>query len=156
MASLNTKPGSSTAKQRTTLVIVGKRTGLELNEIRKAVGGSISKLSAAQASEWIKHYSGSDLANPPGKKPGTYKRRSKSSATRIISNDQVEQIDRLSIDYFSGNTEAAGQWLEKNFDVITARQLATAERGGQVIAVLKTMHARRDQQAKHQMEANEQ
>lgn len=75
----------------------------------------------------------------------------------IITQAQVEQIDRLLGEYF-GDGHKAYKWLvtffkpgeldcniigelDKNYDVI--RRLATAKRAGEVIRVLKQMHARR-------------
>ena len=60
----------------------------------------------------------------------------------MITNDQVEQIDRLGGEFFV-NSHVFVYWLTKNFKVDHVRQLATAERAGQVIRVLKEMLARR-------------
>ena len=143
---LSTKPGSSTAKQRSTLVVAGKRRGLSLAEIRKMVGGSIKQLSAAKASDWITHYTGRELPNPPGQKPSPYKGKPPARGTvRMIAPDHVEQIQRLGEEYFAPDVDGAGlvKWLRKNFKVDSVHELGTAERAGEVIAVLKQMLTRR-------------
>lgn len=145
MAELNTRPGSSTAKQHQTLVVAARRRGLELPEIRRTVGGSIRKLSSAEASDWIKRFSGSDLPNPPGRKPSAYAAKKTTGAVRMITVDQVDQIERLMLEYFDYDRPLTQAWLRKNFKVDTVRDLATAQRGGQVIVVLKKMHARREE-----------
>ena len=144
MTTLNSKPGSSTAKQRSTLVIAGRRRGLELAEIRRMVGGSISRLSRAQASEWIKTLSGRDLPNPPGQAPGGYggKRKDKGVA-RMRHPDVVEQIRRLMLWYFDGDEDHAADWLETNFGVRDPEDIDTADRAAKVSWVLKEMHERR-------------
>ena len=158
---LNTKPGSSTKHQRSTLVIEGKRHGFSLAEIRQMVGGSVSALSAAQCSEWIKCFSGRDLPNPPGKKPRPCDRKRESTgATRMITPDQVEQIGRLGSEYFYDNRPKFLAWLSKNFKVSLTdcvspddftdriRALATTKCACEVIVVLKRMLARRQQKVK--------
>ena len=155
MAQLNPKPGSSTKRQHQTLVIAGRRRGLELAETRKIVGGSITRLSAAEASEWIEHFTGHGLPNPPGQKPGPYKgKRPAPGTVRMITEDQADQIVRLGIAYF-GEAHLLIAWLVKNFkiDAVMARgqrghravvrQLGTAKRAGEVIRVLKEMVARK-------------
>ena len=158
MATLNPKPGSSSKKQHQVLVIAGRRQGLELPEIRKLVGGSITKLSAADCSKWIEHFSGKGLANPPGKAPGPYGKK-RSDAARMITDSHIRQIARLGMDYFQG-LPAFRAWLSKNFEVPNCRtpwapdlvdlirQLGTAERAGQVIRVLKEMIDRREAKQK--------
>lgn len=165
MAELSTKPGSSSKKAHTALVCAARARGFTVHDVRKVVGGSICKLSAAECSEWIKRYSGRDLPNPPGKKPGVYKGKKKTPGTvRMITDDQVEQIHRLGLEHFS---DACGYpyaqdfafWLARDFKLEIhwardkpteaelkdqIRRLATAKRGGQVIAVLKEMHNRRN------------
>lgn len=143
MPSLNTKPGSSSKRQHQVLVMAGRRQGFDLAEIRKTVGGSIRRLSAAECSTWIEHFSGNGLPNPPGQKPSPYKGKRRTDATRIITNDQVEQIDRLGREFFDEH-RAFCTWLAKDFKVDDVRQLATAWRAGQVIRVLKDMLARRE------------
>lgn len=153
MATLNTTPRSSSKKQHQKLVLAGLDRGFDLAAIRKAVGGSICKLSTAECSDWIKHYSGDDLPNPPGEKPSVYRRkRCSDGAVRMITDDLVEQIDRLGWAYFSdvGKFE---NWLTKNFAMPFAagpgrirviRSLGTAKRATEVIVVLKRMLARRE------------
>jgi len=155
MAELNTKPFSSSKRQHQTLVIAGRRQGLELSEIRKFVGGSLRRLPAKQCSDFIERFSGRGLANPPGQKPGPYAGKKRTpGATRMITADQVDQIERLSWGYFPDST-AFITWLAKTFKVphvqvtnldetrAAIRQLATSKRAGEVIRVLKTMIARR-------------
>jgi hypothetical protein len=156
MAELNSKPGSSTAKQHQALAIAGKGRGLSLAEIRKAVGGSLRKLSAAEASRWIEHFSGQGLPNPPGQKPSAYKgKRPAPGTVRMMTEDQIDQIMRLGVDYFA-EVHLLIAWLVKDFKVpdlaargarghrAIVRQLGTAKRAGQVIRVLKLMIARRN------------
>lgn len=156
-SSLSTTPGSSTKLQHQTLVMAGKDKGFELNAIRKMVGGSLRRLSAAKCSEWITHFSGKGLANPPGQKPGVYKGKRKPGTIRMITEDQVDQIERLGLEYFATASDFA-RWLARDFDCEIRwrmgepigteikeqiRRLATAERAGQVIRVLKIMQTRR-------------
>lgn len=142
MAALNTKPGSSTPRQRQTLVIAGKRLGFTLNEIRAKVGGSIKELSAADASRWIEEFSRRPLPNPPGKKPRPYGRR-RTAAARMITDDHCEQIDRLILAYFD-DMHAGYTWLCNNFKAAFPRELGTAERAGHVIHTLRTMIERKE------------
>lgn len=143
VAKLKTKPRSSTAKQRQRVVTSGLKRGFELSEIRKMVGGSISKLSSVEASDWIEKFSGEKLPNPPGEKPKPYKGKPNPGVTRMISTDQCEQIIRLLNDCFEGKSDAAYAWLKNNFKVDDPRELLTAMKGGQVIAVLKSMITRK-------------
>lgn len=159
-AKLNTKPGSSSKLARSRLVVEGKRCGYDLDEIRAMVGGSVKALSAAACSEQITKFSGRGLPNPPGQKPRPCDRKGKSSgATRMITADQVDQIRRLSSEYFDDESRLEiADWLSDNFKIPAhpnhrllcnsefgdhIRQLGTAKRGGEVIRVLKTMLARR-------------
>jgi len=143
MTTLRTTPGSSTPKQRQRLVILGRRKGLDLNEIRKTVGGSIKQLSAKGASEWIVRFGGGTLPNPPGKKPSVYKgKKPKPGVTRMITEDQIDQIKRLLFECFDGQSLRACEWLKKNFKVDLPVELATAKRAGEVIRVLKEMSSR--------------
>lgn len=143
MASLNRQPGSSTAAQRSRLVVCAKRKGIELNELRAMVGGSVSRLSALQASEWISKISGQGLPNPPGQAPRT-RWRTQEGVTRMITAEHIEQIDRLLSIVFDGSIEAGVAWLRKYFGVSDPRLLATAARAGEVIRVLKDMSVRKD------------
>lgn len=155
MAQLNTRPGSSSKKQHQVLVMAGRRQGFDLAEIRRMVGGSLRKLSAAEASEWITRFSGQELANPPGKKPRSYAGRKRSDAVRMITDDHIDQIARLGLDYF-GDPHALHAWLAKNFGIpfieprldqtlsdLIRTKLATARRAADVIHTLKTMLSRR-------------
>lgn len=142
---LNTKPGSSSKRQHQVLVIAGLRAGFDLvADIRSLVGGSIRKLSVAECSDWIKHFSGVDLANPPGQKPK--RKKGREGVTRMITPDQVQQIRRMSLAYFEGNKRRTSDWLIKNFQAERIEHLATAHRAGQVIMTLKTMAKRKESQ----------
>lgn len=140
MAQLNTTPRSSSKQQHQKLVIVGTNKGFELAEVRRMVGGSITALSALECSNWIKHFGGGDLANPPGQKPRPY-RRKRTDSVRVIHTDHVEQINRLGLEYFHDEGKFHN-WLEKNFKVRDPDALAIATRAGEVIRALKLMHRR--------------
>jgi len=148
MVQLRNYSGSSTKAQHTALVASAAKKGMSVDDVRTLVGGSIRKLSAKACSEWIQRISGDGLPNPPGSKPGAqrseYQGRAAPGVTRIISEAQCDQIMRLAVSYFEGSEEAATAWLKKNFDVSSPRELGTAQRGGEVIAVLKRMHVRRE------------
>ena len=143
MATLNPKPGSSSKAQHRTLILAARSQGIDTSELRSLVGGSIRKLSVATCSDWIKRFGGGDLANPPGQKPGPYTGKRSAGNVRMISADQIDQITRLAREYFDGQDPADSDWLLKNFKVADPRQLATAKRAGEVIAVLKGMHQRK-------------
>jgi hypothetical protein len=151
MTGLSTKPRSSTKKQHRTLVPTGRRCGLDLAEVRRLAGGSITELSAHQASVLISRLTGRDLPNPPGRKPKAYQGKPAPGATRMITADHVAQIKRLGWEYFKSYT-AFALWLERDFklkpysgDTIesTITQLATAQRAGEVIRTLKQMLERK-------------
>ncbi len=150
MTSLNAKPNSSTKRQHQVLVTAGRRKGFDLAEIRRMVGGSLCGLSAAEASKWIEQFTGRPLSNPPGCKPPPYKGKPTPGITRMISDDQCQQIVRLATCYFDGDEGAARAWLQKNFGGADPRKVqpaATAKRGGEIIAVLKGMIKRRRNRA---------
>jgi hypothetical protein len=155
MPQLRQQPGTSTPRQRSKLVVAAKRRGISLDELRAAVGGSVRALSSQQASDLIKQYTGRDLPNPPGQKPRPCDRKRRTTGTtRMIDNDQVDQIERLLGEYFP-DLDAGLLWLSGNFktpriaavdrdDVQYAiRRLATAKRAGEVIRALKLMLERR-------------
>lgn len=140
MASLKTAPGSSTTAQHKRLYIAARDRGLSRDQLKDMLGAeSLKELSAHSASEAITKLTGDELPNPPGEKPSTYPRCKTPGATRIISPDQVQQIHRLAMEYFNEQGEAAKAWLIKNFKVDDASKLATAQRAGEVIGVLKAM-----------------
>ena len=144
MAELRKQPGTSTPGQRQKLHMLKRRRKMSAEQFHDVLGvDSCTKLSSAEASDWIKRLGGGELANPPGKKPPAYKGKRGTGATRMISPEQIEQIDRLAMEYFDGDTVRARRWLKTNFKVDETRELATAKRGGEVIAVLKGMHNRR-------------
>jgi len=138
MAQLNVKPGSSSARQHQRLVMLGRDRGIDLAELRSMVGGSLRKLSAAEASDWITQLSGAGLPHPPGEKPVPPRRRKEAGVVRMITPDQVEQIGRLLNDCFP-TPRARMTWLHKNFKVQHVHLLGTAKRAGEVIRVLKLM-----------------
>lgn len=147
MATLRTDQGTCTAAQRKTLIIAAKARGHSVDALRDAAGvRRLHELSAAAASALIEKYSGRGLPNPPGRAPARGRRRSAGVVARLITSDLVEQIDRLLLEYF-GDPDRAAEWLRKMFKVKAAGELATAERAGQVIGVLKRMCERKDSAA---------
>ena len=143
MAELNTQPGSCTPRQRQRIVLAGKRRGMNVDEVRRLAGSKLHDLSSAQASALIKRLSGEDLPNRPGEKPRSYRGNPKAGTIRMITYDQCHHIDRLMMEYFARDSHRAAIWLQKNFKASETRLLATAKRGGEVIAVLKRMLARK-------------
>ncbi len=140
--SINDKPGSITRAQLQKLVLAGKDRGLvrgaDLSGLREACGVvSLKGLSRAAAHQCIKRISGEDLANEPGKAPRTRK-RSVPGILPMIDAALIQQIERLGVMHF-GDDDHFRSWLEKNFKVRDARQLASARRAGEVINVLKQM-----------------
>lgn len=175
---LDSTAGSISEPQRRRLFGLAQRKGWDIDALRTAVGGSISALSKREASELITRLGGRDLPHEPGHPPPSQRsRRSRrtaganrrtAGAVRMITPDQVEQIERLGLDYFDYNAIAFSGWLAKDFklgpqlvepargrgwkeataETLNAlqtqiRRLATAQRAGEVIHVLKTMTARR-------------
>ncbi|MCO6436514.1 MAG: hypothetical protein J5J06_05455 [Phycisphaerae bacterium] len=140
MTQLSTVPNSSSKLQHQKLVMEAANKGFALGELRKMVGGSLRRLSALECSEWIRHFGGGDLPNPPGKKPRPYGRK-RTASVRVITADHVEQITRLGLTHFH-SPERFENWLETNFKVRSPEQLLTAARAGEVIHVLFTMHQR--------------
>jgi hypothetical protein len=159
--SLRDTPRSSTKKQHQTLVLAALKHDIDIHELRRMVGGSLCALSAKDCSEWIKHFSGRDLPNPPGGKPWPYRRRrrghpfgaqgkperSEGSIPRVITASHEEQIGRLMLRYFEGNVAAASAWFLKNWKVKEPRDLLTTARAGKVIRALKDMLERRESPA---------
>lgn len=142
MASLNTQPGSSSKAQRSVLVIEAKRRGIDLDELRRMVGGSVSALSAAKASEWIRQISGRPLPNRPGQAPRTTA-RAREGIVRMVTPELVDQIERIGVSYFDGSEDAYRAWLRKYHGVDHPRMLATARKAAQIATALKQMHTRR-------------
>ena len=144
-AALSTKPGSSTKLQHQTLAIVARRAGLDIHEVRKMVGGSLRRLSVAKCSAWIERLGGGKLPNPPGRKPGAYAgKKREPGVIRIIHPEHIEEIRRLGLWIFAPSAARFYAWLYKNFKVNSIEDLATAERAGQVIRVLKGMLKRKE------------
>lgn len=144
-AGLSTKPGSSTTAQRGHLMRQASRGGYTLEQVRDLAGGKLHDLSAAEASRLIQRLGGSELPNPPGQKPSPYKdKRRQPGVIRMITSDHVDQIMRLGFDAFDLSTGRLLAWLRHDFNVDSIEGLATAERAGQVIRVLKQMLKRKD------------
>lgn len=141
MYALRDKPSTSTTKQHRKLICAARQVGINVDQLRQMVGGSLRNLSAKQASMLIQRFTGEALPNPPGEKPHSYARRPHDTI-RIIAADHIEQIDRLGALYFC-DADRYRQWLKKNFKVVYPDQLLTAERACEVIYVLKTMIERR-------------
>ena len=147
MASLNEQPGSSTSRQRCKLHSLKRRKRWTDDDLHVAIGAdSTTKLSAKQASDAIARLGGGDLPNPPGQAPRAYTTRATPGATRMITDAHVEQIHRLLNQRFPRSHGDKLHWLKRNFKVTCARDLATAQRAGEVIRVLKDMAARPKQQ----------
>lgn len=144
MATLNTKPGSSTPGQRVRLHQRKRPLGWTDDQLHDAIGaGSTTLLSSAQASTCIERLGGGEIPYPPGRKPapfaGTCKR---TDATRMIAPGHIERITRLLHVCF--DDAAAGlAWLVKDFEAKHPRDLLTAKRAGQVVRVLQRMIERR-------------
>jgi len=137
---LDTRRATITSGQQRRLFVIARDRGMDLDQLREAIGGSISRLSAAQASEHIERLSGEPLPNPPGQAPKR-KAAPAEGVTRMITPEHIEQIERLLKEAFA-NRDAGMAWLSKDFKVDQIRGLATAERAGQVIRVLKEITAR--------------
>lgn len=154
MATLNAAPRSSTATQRKVLVLVARKAGYGVDAVRELVGGRLHDLSARQASEWIRRFSGRDLPNPPGQAPRPYRRKAglspgrgetkRGGSVRMIAAEHVEQLERLGVQYFDGDAEKFHVWLRKYHKVNDAQELATAARATNVIRVLKDMLTRKE------------
>lgn len=158
---LTTDPGTVTPRQISALHRVAIRRGLDHEALREAAGvESLKHLSRAEASKLIRRLGGGDLPHAPGTKPApsrapTYRRnraRSASEGTRapirMITPDQEEQLYRLGVEFFCDSSVDFVNWLRKNFKVELPRELATAVRAGQVIAVLSRMIDRRNNRAR--------
>ena len=146
MARLRTTPGSSTKDQRCKLHQLKRRLRMTDEQLHDAIGAaSTTALSASAASECITRLGGGKLANKPGEKPSAYKGRAKPGVVRMISRDQAQHIERLTVEYFSNDRERAFAWFTRTFKVYTIRELGTAKRAAEVIATLKGMHTRRQQ-----------
>ena len=150
MAKLSADPCSITQRQIAAIWSTARRHGLSSEQVHEAAGGSLCTLSRAQASDLIDRLGGGGLPNPPGESPPPPKRFGKSGVTRMITPEQIEQIERLLIavfyDYRDDVIVAKSRgltWLKKDFKVSRVRDLATAKRAGEVIRVLKEMQARR-------------
>lgn len=168
MPSLNSQPGSITARQMQRLHGLARKRGMDHEALRVAIGcPSLSDLCAAEASVLITHLGGGDLPNPPGRKPRPprSRRRPGGNTVRMITQDQIEQIHRLGLAYFAlrkrdselssdrkeadscqSSASAFAAWLTKDFKLERRaslsdqiRGLGTAARAGEVIRVLKEM-----------------
>jgi hypothetical protein len=147
MPSLRTKPNTSTPSQWRAIHVLARDRGLSRDAVHDAAGvASLRELSSAQASQLIERLGGGELPNPPGRSPKPARRPPPArGVTRMISTDQAEQIERLGLLYFEPNDQALRAWLTKDFECPRGdpRELATAQRAGEVIAVLKQMLHRR-------------
>jgi hypothetical protein len=162
-AALSTQHGSVTSSQIKRLHQLAIPKGFTHEDLRAlAEVESLKDLSSAQASDLIRQLGGGELKHAPGQAPPPSRERGRSRGTiRLITEAQLEQIERLGAEYFSAgqnpprqvgghaqhsalSTQHFRDWLSRDFKVATIRDLATAERGGQVIAVLKGMLARRE------------
>lgn len=141
-ATIDTSPGSISAAQIQALLATGRKRGMTIDDVRAAVGGSLRKLSRAEASALIVRLGGGELPNPPGEPPRTKRRKAEPGVYRMITEQHCEQIARLLNQVFATPREAAA-WLQKNFKVLDLRQLRTAMRAGDVIYVLKEIIERR-------------
>jgi len=163
MTTLNSTPGSITTAQLKALHATARQRGLDHDALHDAAGvASLKTLSTADASELLLRLGGEVLPNPPGRKPPPSRSRRRSDTVRMITPDQIEQIGRLGREYFGAEGDQATRqqgtkaeqsepgtrnsepdafagWLKKTFKVSAVRDLATAEKAGQVIAVLKGM-----------------
>lgn len=144
MPTLNQKPGSITPPQIQKLILAGidrglvRNSGKDLSGLREACGvRSLRQLSAADASMHIRRIAREELPNEPGKAPRTRK-RSVPGILPMIDAALIQQIERLGVMHF-GDDDHFRSWLEKNFKVRDARQLASARRAGEVINALKQM-----------------
>ncbi len=147
--SLNDRPGSITRAQMQKLVLAGKDRGLvrgtDVSGLREACGViSLRALSRAAAHHCIKRISGHDLPNEPGKKASAYAGKRPTDATRMITDEHVEQITRLGLIYFDGDEGAFFNWFEKTWKCRDPWKIGTAEVAGQVIVVLKDMVNRKE------------
>ena len=141
MAQLNTAPGSITPAQKKAIVLHFVRLGKNVHAARAYCGvhERLGELSRADASHMITRLTGKGLPNPPGQKPK--RRKSQEGVTRMIAAEQIEQIDRLLNQCFP-ERGAGSLWLIRTFKVKRVQDLATAQRGGEVIRVLKMISKR--------------
>lgn len=134
--------GSSTTAQRRALMLAARRHGLSVEQVRDLAACRLHQLSARTASELIARLTGKDLPHPPGAAPKKRAYRGAPRGVRIITDDHVQQIHRLMMEYFYSDELRAAAWLEKTFKVTDPQKLATARRAGQAIRTLRTMLAR--------------
>ena len=166
-AGLSTQHGSVTTAQIKRLHQLGIPRGFTHEDLRAlAEVESLKDLSSAAASDLIRQLGGGELKHAPGQAPAPSRAKGRTRGTiRLITEAQLQQIERLGKEVFTGANGGNGEsspvsvlsvpscsdvfmaWLKKDFKVETIRDLATAERGGQVIAVLKEMLARRGRTA---------
>lgn len=148
---LDPTKGSISGPQIQTLCTAARRKGVDLQTIRDAYKvTSIRDLSRAQASAAITRLTGQGLKHAPGQAPRLRRRPPAPGTFRMLAGEHVEQIARLAAQYFRGDVDKVIAWLRKNYeechqappgaeleDVIQA--LGTAQRAGEIIAVLKGM-----------------
>lgn len=140
MPAHSTAPQTCSTAQRKLLVSLGRQKGLDVDGVRELAGGRLHDLSSAEADALIKKLSDRDLPLPderPARRP-----RVAEGVTRMITPQQIEQIERQMAGYFKTSQESFA-WLKRMFKVDRVRDLSTAERASQVIVVLKGMIERR-------------
>lgn len=143
---IDASPRSISPAQIRALLATGRKRGMEVDDVRAAAGGSLRKLSRAQASKLIERLGGGELPNPPGTPQRQQRRRAEPGVYRMITEEHCEQIAHLLNQVFDTPREAAA-WLQKNFKVLDLRRLGTAKRAGEVIRVLKLIKQRRQTDA---------
>lgn len=148
VAQLDSRPGSIRPKQLQLIWLLGRKRHMDPQDIRDAAGGSVSALSCEQASVLIQQLGGGELPNEPGQAPPPPKRKRTPGTVRMISGELEEQCTNLLMKAFEYDTERAYAWLLKDFKVERVRDLATAQRAGELVYVLKTMIARKDEEKK--------
>ncbi len=127
-------------------MLLAKRQGFDVEQVRELAGDNLHNLSAAQASALIERFGGGDLPYKPGQKPGPYAGKKRPPGViRMITADHTTQILRLGLAAFDESAASFyAWWLTNNFKVKSIRELATAERAGHVIRVLKEMLKRKE------------
>jgi hypothetical protein len=142
MSQFSRQPGTITPNQIKAIHAICRKYRIDIDEVRESIGGSIKALSCKAASGLIENLGGGPLPNPPGQAPQEHHTR-KPGVVRMITSQNVEQIERLLGEYFDDGDGRAMAWLKKDFKVSTVRELATTHRAGQVVHTFKTMVARR-------------
>lgn len=133
---LDTRQATSTPQQRKRIVLLGNSQSLTVDDLRDMTPlGSLRELSKQEASDLIERLGGGRMQTA---RQSPYPRRQSTDATRMITREHVTIITEMMERKF-GDSEHALAWLKRNFKVDTVRDLGTAERAGEVVAVLKEM-----------------